>query len=563
MANDSIDVIEIFCSYSHKDEELKDELDAHLSGMKRQGLITLWSDRQIDPATGWKQEIDTHLESAGVILLLISANFIASDYCYEKEMMRALQRDKKGEVRTIPIILRPVDWKSLPFGYLQALPTAGKPITSWGNRDKAFENVARGIRKVVEQLRSEQLRQNSPDTGHWTLILQGTIDEIDRPQVETILSTLRHYVGNSQLQLQRVETGSVNFVFSSSRKVFRVIQSKIHSGELTQVAGLRIIGIQETIAEETIETPRQSPTQSLFHQLQNMKNALRLYLTENQDNTNKEIWVVANGEPPKLLRTSEIAKLGGTGTLSVQEGNVAITMYHGKIERVVGAGTYQLKQDELPTITVYLASRVERVAVADVLTRDNKVIQNLELIVFHRVDRGNQSAESGQYRYDPQIILEKIWSPKWNDWRGAVKSMAESVVRDIIAQHDLEEWVAMSGDSRLKLVNELKEQINQKTKNYLGVEVIASDLVTITISEEERKVLEERWLEEFQTLTQALEAESKVKTGEVSIQVRQILYALAQLPVDEERKTKSIAEMFPDEQYPELVRVYTEIRHSP
>lgn len=239
----AIDVIEIFCSYSHKDEELKKELENHLSGMKRQGLITLWSDRQIDPATEWKEEIDSHLESAEVILLLVSADFIASDYCYEKEMMRAMQRHKKGETRTIPIILREVDWKEMPFSSLQALPKDGKAITSWRDRDKAFAEVTRGIRNVVEQLRGEQLKQVTPDTGYWNLTLQGTIDEINRPQVETILSTLRGYVGDSKLQLQRIETGSIVCDFVGQREGVEVIQAKINSGEMVEIAGLKIEGM--------------------------------------------------------------------------------------------------------------------------------------------------------------------------------------------------------------------------------------------------------------------------------------------------------------------------------
>lgn len=241
----AIDVIEVFCSYSHKDEELKKELEKHLSAMKRQGLITLWSDRKIDPGTGWKEGIDSHLESAEVILLLISADFIASDYCYEKEMMRALQRHKKGEARTIPIILREVDWKEMPFSSLQALPKDGKAIRTWDDRDKAFAEVARGIRQVVEQLRSERIKQATPNAGYWKLVLDGTIEDIDRPQVETILSTLRGYVGNSHLQFQRIVDGSVVCVFFGSRVGFDVIQAKIESRELIEIAGLRIARIQK------------------------------------------------------------------------------------------------------------------------------------------------------------------------------------------------------------------------------------------------------------------------------------------------------------------------------
>jgi tetratricopeptide (TPR) repeat protein len=151
---DSSTPVEVFYSYAHKDEVLRDELETHLSLLHRQGLITVWHDRHILPGTDWSQAIDEHLEHASVILLLISADFLASDYCYGLEMQRALQRHQANEARVIPILLRPVDWKGAPFLHLQALPTGAKPITTWSNQDAAFTDVAAGIRRVIEDLSS-------------------------------------------------------------------------------------------------------------------------------------------------------------------------------------------------------------------------------------------------------------------------------------------------------------------------------------------------------------------------------------------------------------------------
>src|SRR5256884_7655138 len=148
--------IEIFCSYAHEDEALLRQLEAHLGGLKHQELISTWHDRRIIPSQDRAQTIDTHLNIAWVILLLISPDFLASDYCYGIEMQRALQRHQAGEARVIPILLRPVDWKGAPFTHLQALPTGAKPITTWSNQDEAFTNVAAGIRRVIEDLSSLQ-----------------------------------------------------------------------------------------------------------------------------------------------------------------------------------------------------------------------------------------------------------------------------------------------------------------------------------------------------------------------------------------------------------------------
>ena len=144
--------IEVFFSYSHKDETLRDELADHLAMLKNQGLIKAWHDREITASSEWAGAIDEHLESAQIILLLISASFLASKYCHDIEMKRAMERHEQKEARVIPIILRPVDWTGALFGKLQALPKNAKPVTSWTDRDEAFTDVAKGIRRLVEEM---------------------------------------------------------------------------------------------------------------------------------------------------------------------------------------------------------------------------------------------------------------------------------------------------------------------------------------------------------------------------------------------------------------------------
>lgn len=146
--------IAVFFSYAHKDESLRDELVTHLKLLQRQGVITTWHDRKIMPSADWKGEIDTQLNSAQLILLLISSDFLASDYCYDIEMTRALERHAKGEARVIPIMVRPCDFAGSPFSNLQGLPKDFKPITQWTDRDAAWTDVAQGIRRVAESLRA-------------------------------------------------------------------------------------------------------------------------------------------------------------------------------------------------------------------------------------------------------------------------------------------------------------------------------------------------------------------------------------------------------------------------
>ena len=143
------EALRVFVSYSHKDETLREELETHLAPLKRQGLIGVWHDRRIDAGTEWKGTIAKELETADVILMLVSPNFVASDYCYDIEMVRAMERHEAGAARVIPIVVRPVDFHGLPFGRLQALPRDAKPVVTWGSRDEAWLDVARGIRQVV------------------------------------------------------------------------------------------------------------------------------------------------------------------------------------------------------------------------------------------------------------------------------------------------------------------------------------------------------------------------------------------------------------------------------
>ncbi len=138
-----------------------------MSALRQQGVITEWHDRKIVAGTDWKQGIDTRLMTAIVILLLISPDFLASDYCYGVEMQRALARHAAGDTCLIPVILRPVDWQEMPLAHLQCAPKDAKPVTTWANRDEAFRDVATAIRTALEQQHSRLFpsppaQQNDP-----------------------------------------------------------------------------------------------------------------------------------------------------------------------------------------------------------------------------------------------------------------------------------------------------------------------------------------------------------------------------------------------------------------
>lgn len=145
--------IRLFISYSHKDEDFKNEFQERLSGLKRLGKIEFWEDRQLLGGEEFEATIFEKIDWADVVCLLVSPSFIASDYCFEKEMQAALlkRHEKRGHV--LPIIIRhDANWRSFEIGKLNALPTDGKPIGEPKN-DLAWKDVIEKLTKLVDSLR--------------------------------------------------------------------------------------------------------------------------------------------------------------------------------------------------------------------------------------------------------------------------------------------------------------------------------------------------------------------------------------------------------------------------
>jgi tetratricopeptide (TPR) repeat protein len=149
--NETVKKLKVFLSYSHKDEAIKEELDVQLSGLRRDKIST-WNDRKISHGTEWDARIKQELDNADIILLLVSADFIASEYIWEIEIKKAIERHEKKEAIVIPIFCRACDFQETPFAKLQGLPKDAKFIKSQSNEDEALAEVAKGIRKIVDGL---------------------------------------------------------------------------------------------------------------------------------------------------------------------------------------------------------------------------------------------------------------------------------------------------------------------------------------------------------------------------------------------------------------------------
>ena len=174
----------VFFSYAHADEALRDELEKHLAMLRRQGVIDTWHDRRIEAGEPIDDRIDSELEEAQIVLLLVSPDFLASDYCYEREMRRAMERHDRGEARVIPVILRPCDWHGAPFGRLNAVPRDGRPVTKYPNQDESFLEITRAIREAAESFASA--RPESGPTQPEASSFSGAPDTTAQPRSSTL-----------------------------------------------------------------------------------------------------------------------------------------------------------------------------------------------------------------------------------------------------------------------------------------------------------------------------------------------------------------------------------------
>jgi internalin A len=144
--------LEIFFSYAHKDEVWLKRIETSLMGLVRRDLIHVWHDGNISQGTEWLAEMKERLEMSQIIVLLVSPDFIASDFCWNVEMPRVIERHQEGSARVIPIIVRPANWKKTLLQDFQALPRNGKALSTWKDKDSALQEVAEDIERIVERL---------------------------------------------------------------------------------------------------------------------------------------------------------------------------------------------------------------------------------------------------------------------------------------------------------------------------------------------------------------------------------------------------------------------------
>ena len=194
--------ISVFISYSHKDERYRESLEAHMSILSRQGKVSTWHDRRINPGQEWENQIDEHIKKSDLILLLISSDFIASEYCFSKELSIAIENHEAQKSVVIPVIVRPSEWSDAPFSKLQGVPKDARAVTTWENEDEAWLDVVKGIKKAIETIQANKVRtnENSGLLSMRTVLnqevkrLESVFDSLDCGGISTGLADLDHFI---------------------------------------------------------------------------------------------------------------------------------------------------------------------------------------------------------------------------------------------------------------------------------------------------------------------------------------------------------------------------------
>lgn len=242
----------VFYSYSHKDEELKEKLDEQLTVLKRDGFISTWDDRMIRPGQEWDRVIDEKLDLADIIMLLVSPAFLASEYCQDIEVKRAIERHNEGSARVIPIILKPIVWCDTPFSMLEALPSKGKPITSWTEIDEAFKDIVEKIRvTIIEVEFPRSARGNAAGlTGQWLLKIGNKSAGQNGFTAEAVVEKLKEITRDYSIRLLGVAHEQVSdgekinighlLILSGTPEAYEQTRKLFEDKQLSEMLGLDV-----------------------------------------------------------------------------------------------------------------------------------------------------------------------------------------------------------------------------------------------------------------------------------------------------------------------------------
>ncbi|HEY8688924.1 MAG TPA: toll/interleukin-1 receptor domain-containing protein [Chitinophagaceae bacterium] len=203
-----------FISYSHLDNQMLDRLHKHLAQLQRDGIITAWTDQEILAGGKLNQNISSSLSNSKLFIALLSPDYLASNYCYEKEFEKALEMEKQRKLIIVPVILEPCDWLNTPFKEFKALPKDGKAVSTWENKNTAFLDIIQNLRRLIEsegESKTEQIGlKSSQKSTSRNYRVQKDFDSIEKMEfVEKSLHDVKEFLKrylDEILQIDNIKT---------------------------------------------------------------------------------------------------------------------------------------------------------------------------------------------------------------------------------------------------------------------------------------------------------------------------------------------------------------------
>jgi len=389
------DSISIFISYSHRDDEWRQKLDTHLGSLWQEKVISVWHDRRTVAGEDWAGAIDDKLDTADVILLLISPDFIASHYCYKIEMPRALERHEADDAVVIPIILRSCVWQGAPFGKIQGLPRDAEPITSVVNPDKAFTEVVVGIQRAVEKLRLRRAG-SAPSSGKGMRPDRRLLPYLcDRSEQEDALAeALRLH------QRERGERPLVCLIHGDEQECHAEYLERMQYRSLRKFFNLEARRME--VKDYWLRPPRRALSAESFWA------CLGQALFDDSSAAQSEIWqFIAHHEEPMMLvlelLTEDFVGLGESLLRSVVDfcaawpdlppGRAVILCVSLKYQRFGKAGFFDFKKKKLRQLSQSLRGQMKSLALQSRAEVSVATLPELEAIPRGDVERWKRSEQ--------------------------------------------------------------------------------------------------------------------------------------------------------------------------
>lgn len=395
--------IEVFISYSKHDLPLLEQLVSHLSNLQNEKQISVWYDRQMTAGEEWSDEINERLNSAGIVFLLVSHHFLSSDYCFDIELPRIIQRQDAGETTVIPILLRACEWEKAAFSQYQLLPSTRVPVTSWPNADEAFRDVVIGVRKAVEKLNAKPEPRKTEQAATPALsrsILRPLLPYLcDRSEQETELG-----VGLRAHQKEKNTRPIVCLIHGDEYEAHGQFLDRLRYRSLPKFLDLELK--QVSVKDYPIQRPPRRNSNAMFWA------SLGEALLQDSSASQEEVWrEIANHQSPMMfslqLLTEDFEEYGESLIKSLIEfwagwedlppGRSVINCICLKYQRLGKVGLFDFKKKKLQQLNQQLRALVERMEFSAYPNLTGIVLPELQAIARSDVESWLRKGEVREF----------------------------------------------------------------------------------------------------------------------------------------------------------------------